>query len=129
MDHFLILSGPGSAPGTLPDRLAAESQPPKMADGTVSHNTSFTALPVSSAPALSEEEYSRIVQAVAALLLPTITAAVDRAVSTDNDQIRKELRDHAGRISEAEHHISEMEEEILKSDTAAHQASQIQQYR
>lgn len=42
-----------------------------------------------------EEQYSKIAQAVAALLSHTIAAAVERAVAAGISQLRKELGDHA----------------------------------
>lgn len=55
--------------------------------------------------------HKRIAKAVAALLSPTITAAVERAVAEGMQQLRKEIGEHAARLSMAEHRISSMEDD------------------
>lgn len=50
----------------------------------------------------SIDSYDKIAQAVAALLSPTITDAVERAVSAGILQLCKDLGDHSQRIMEAE---------------------------
>lgn len=78
---------------------------------------------------LQEGQYAKIAQAVAALLSQTITAAVDRAVATGITQLRKELGDHAKRLSELEHHISDIEDEIHQSQASDQQYAHTQQYK
>lgn len=67
-------------------------------------------------------------QAVADLFSPTITAAVDRAVTAGIEQLQREIREQAGGLTEVEQHVSDLEEEAQSSQAAAHQASQSQQY-
>lgn len=45
---------------------------------------------------------------MAALLSPTITAAVDRVVAAGISQLRKELGDHAKKLPELEHRLSDI---------------------
>lgn len=99
-----------------------------MADGAISVTAGIPVQHASLTPMISETEYGKIAQAVASLLSPTITAAVDRAVTAGIDQLRKGLRDHASRLLEAEHHISELEDDLQISQAAAHQASQTTRY-
>lgn len=92
---------------------------------------SVQAIPLQPAPAASdflEDQYGRIAQEVAALLSPTITAAVDRAVIAGIDQLRSEIREKEERLSEAERCISDLEEEAQSTQAAALQTSQTQQY-
>lgn len=46
-----------------------------------------------------EEQYHKMAQAVAALLSPTITEAVDRAVAAGITQLWKEMGEHAKWLS------------------------------
>lgn len=105
MDRFLIHGSSGTEQGSVPAQPSSELQTAKMADGMALLVTGFPASHTAAASVLCEEEYSRIAQAVAMLLSPTITSVVDRAVTAGIDQLYKELRDHAGRISEADHRI------------------------
>lgn len=73
-------------------------------------------------------KHGKIAQAVAALLFPTITAAVDGAASSGIEQLRRELDDHAKRLTEAELHLSDVEDELHQSQLASKQVSQTQQY-
>lgn len=52
-----------------------------------------------SLPLLPKEQYAGLAQAVA-LLSPTITAVVDRAIVAGITQLRKELEDHVKRLYE-----------------------------
>lgn len=67
-------------------------------------------------------------QAVADLLSPTITSAVDRVVTAGIDQLRRELKEQAGRLNVAEQRIADLEEEAWNTHETALQASQTQQY-
>lgn len=64
-------------------------------------------------------------QAVAALLFPTITAAVDRAVTTGIAQLCKELGDQAQILPEAKHRISMLEDDLYQNNATLQQYSQI----
>lgn len=128
MDHFLTHSGPVTNPGTVPAQPPSESQTVKMADSVALRATGSSALHAAAEPVLSEEVYDKIAQAVATLLSPTITLAVDRAITAGIDQFHSELREHASRLSEAENRISVIEGEIQSSHTESLQAFKTQQY-
>lgn len=55
------------------------------------------------APLIPEDQYAGLAQAIAALLSPTIMAAVDRAIAAGMTQLKNELGEHAKRLSEIEH--------------------------
>lgn len=67
----------------------------------------------------------RIAQAVATLIFPTITTVVDTAMAAYIDQIRKELTDQTRRVTEAECHISVLENELCQNNDTLQQHSQI----
>lgn len=67
-------------------------------------------------------------RAVAALLSPKITAAVDRAVAAGITQLRKEMGEHAKFMSELEHHLSDLDDEVQGSQASDQQQTQTQQY-
>lgn len=79
-------------------------------------------------PLKPEEQYAGLSQPVAVLLSPTITAAVDRAIAAGITQHRKEMGDHANRLSELEHHVSDLEDELQSSYTSGPQSKQAQQF-
>lgn len=76
----------------------------------------------------SPASYDRIAQAVAALLSPTITAAVDRAVSAGILQLCKELGDHSQRIMEAEQRIFSLEDDQYTMHVTLEKFTQAQQH-
>lgn len=61
-------------------------------------------------------------QAVAALVSPTITAALDRAIAAGIAQLRKEMEDQAKRLSELELRGSDLEDEVQSSITSDQQS-------
>lgn len=69
------------------------------------------------APPSSVGQYTGLAQAVAALLSPTITAAVDRALAAGIGQLRNELGDRPKRLSEAGYRISDVEDEVQNTFT------------
>lgn len=127
MERYLISGGPGPARAAELDQTHGP-QMAKMAYGSSELPASHTTHTAQIAPATTEDQYGRMAQAVAALLSPTITAAVDRSVSAGIDQLRRELREQAGRLNEVKHCLSDLEEEAQSSQTAALQASQTQHY-
>lgn len=113
----------------------AASEPPwsasnaaNMADTVEMSETADSTPPASAAPILPEEQYSCLAQAVTALLSPTITTAVDRAIAADITQLRKELGYHAKFLSELEHCIFDLEDEIQSSHATEQQSRYTQQY-
>lgn len=76
----------------------------------------------------SHSTHQQIAQAVAALLSPTITAAVDRAVSTGILQLRKELGEHSQRLIEVEQRISSIEDDQYHMSADMEKYSQAQQH-
>lgn len=77
-----------------PEALLTGLQQLKMADRTEASAALLPSQPAHTVtvPAALEVQYDRIAQAVATLLSPTITAAVDRAKTTGIDQLRREIR-------------------------------------
>lgn len=75
-----------------------------------------------------EEQYAGLAQAVAALPFPTITAVVDRAIAARIMQLRKELGDHVRRLSDIEHHVSDLDDKMQNSFTTEGQSKQVQQF-
>lgn len=69
--------------------------------------------------------YKKIAQAVVALILPTITMAVDAAVSAGMDQLHKEIGKQARRMTETECPISTLEDEVYQNNGTLQQHSQI----
>lgn len=128
MERYLIRGGPSPAQAAelVPSLLS--SQPPKMADGSLTASASHTAHTAALSPAAADEQYTKMAQAVATLLSPTITAAVERAVTAGIDQLWRDIREQAGRLTKIEQHVSDLEEEAQSSQAAAQQASQTQHY-
>lgn len=83
---------------------------------------------VSILSAAAEEKYAGLAQAVAAVLSPTITAAVDRKNAAGITKFKKELEDQAKCLSELEHHLSDLEDEIQGYHTFKQQAKNMQEY-
>lgn len=128
MDHYLISGGPGPTQAAEHDPSSLGPQAPKMADRSITGSASHAAHTAQMSQATTDEQYTNMAQAVAALLSTTITAAKDRAVTSGIDQLQRELREQAGRITEVEKRLSDLEEEAQSSHTTAHQASQTQKY-
>lgn len=64
---------------------------------------------------------------VECLLSPTITTAVDKAVTAGLEQLMKELKEQSQQISEAAHWISTLVDELLQACTTIQQYSIAQQ--
>lgn len=62
------------------------------------------------------------------LLSPTITDTVDKAVLAGIIQLRKEMREYSNRLSEAEQHISSIEDYQYTMSAAMEKYSQAQQH-
>lgn len=59
--------------------------------------------------------YTKIAEAVAKILKPTITAAVEHAMQQGLLQIRQDIAAHASSLKEAEHRINTLEEDLLEA--------------
>lgn len=92
-----------------------------MADSMDMGEAVSPAMPADIAPPLSNEQYTKIAQAMATLLFPTITAAVDRALAAGITQLRKELGDHTKWLSELEHCLYDLEDEVQNTQTSDQQ--------
>lgn len=68
-----------------------------------------------------QDSYRKIAQAVAAILTPTITSAVDRA------EPMKEIGEHSQRLTEAEQRISSLEDEQYQTNAAIEKYTQAQE--
>lgn len=116
------------APVPRPELTFSASQ---LDDPTVCMETNIATYPVAPVKAmhtLLHNQYSRIAQAVAALLSPAVTAAVDKAIAAGISNLRKDLDDHDKCLFELEHHLSDLEDEIQGSQAAEQQFDQTQQY-
>lgn len=74
------------------------------------------------------DQYNKIAKPVAAHLSPTITEALDRAITVGISQLMQELGNHAKCLSELEHCLSDLEGEVHASHTTDQQYAQKQQY-
>lgn len=79
-------------------------------------------------PVAAEEQNAGLAQAVAALLSPMITAAVDRVIAAGITQLGKELGNQAKRLSELEHCLSDLKDEMQSSHTYEQQTRNTQQH-
>lgn len=80
MERYLITGGTSPVqPAELATSL--HSSLPNMADGSLIASAAHTADNAALSLAVEDYQYTKMAQAVAALLSPTITAAVDRAVT------------------------------------------------
>lgn len=66
---------------------------------------------------LADSSQKKIAQAIASLLSPMITAAVESAIHNGIEQLRKELVEHSHRLSEKEQRISFLEDELQQAFT------------
>lgn len=105
--------------GTTSAAAATRLEPPQsasheanMADAVEMFETEISAQSAATASIIPEDQYSGLAQAVAALVSPTITSAVDRAIAVGITQLGKEQGDHPKRLSELEHRMSDLEDEI-----------------
>lgn len=97
---------------TCPDNSLPDTHAGNMAGAVEMSSMPVPIQPLPTAPSIPEGQYAGLAQIVAALLSPTITAAFDRAIAAGITQFRKELGDHAKRLSELEHRLCDLEDEM-----------------
>lgn len=125
MERYLIPGSPGQA--AEPDLSLLVPQADKITDGSLTGSVSHAAHTAHLSQAIADDLYAKMAEAVAALLSSTITAAVVRAVTSGIDQLRRERRQQAGRITEVEQCLSYLEEKAQSSKVSVHQPPQTQQ--
>lgn len=128
-----LLNGPSGASAASRSELSPPgSHAANIADGAdvpaISSATADSALHAAMVPLPPGDQYASLAQAVATLLSPTITAAVDRAIAAGITQLIKELGDQAKRPSELELCISDLEDEVQTSFTSDQQSEKAQQF-
>lgn len=129
MERYLISGSPGTVQTVDPDPFLLGSQAAKMADSYFTSPASQAAHAAQPPQASPKDQYNKIAQPVAALLSPTITSAVDKAVTAGINQLRRELKEQAGRLNVAEQRIADLEEEPLSTHETTLKASQTPQYK
>lgn len=118
MDRFVVHGGTGT-PAPPQHDLHQQNAPQPPGNMTATNPDDGAALlPTATLPASAmDPQYQLMAQAVAAIISPTITEAVERAVAAGISQLRKELGDQARRILEVKHGVSDLKDELQSSFT------------
>lgn len=113
MERFLEKNGARSCPAPAPQIEAGDAAyHTSVAEAS---SMEVSAAPSSTPPQQGDMQTQDIAKAVADILTPTITATVERAVSAGILLLKKELGEHSTRFNEAEHRLSNLEDEVYQS--------------
>ena len=120
-------SNMATAPRGNPPLQGVQSQPTHEppAQGTSPQEEMDT---VAASYVAQDNTHERIAKAVAALLSPTITAAVEKAVAVGMQQLRKEVGELSLRISTAEQRLSSVEDDQYNTHGSMERFIQDQQH-
>lgn len=102
MDRYLIHGASSVAPASRPEPALSPSHAANMATADKMLEAADSTPPAAVALIPPDDQNSGLAQAVAALLSPTITVVVDRAIAAGITRLRKELGDQAKCLTELE---------------------------